>query len=118
MGWNMRLTNMQAAVGLAQLERLDEFIERKKRMGRRYGELLSDLDGIDLPVPSTDYADDIYWVYGVVLKDDVPFDAAEAMNILGERGVGTRPFFFPMHEQPVLRDMGLFADESQRRVHP
>jgi perosamine synthetase len=49
-------------------------------------------------------------VYGVVLKDTVPLDAEEAMRRLGAVGIGTRPFFWPMHEQPVLRRMGLFGD--------
>ena len=58
------------------------------------------------------YADNIYWVYGIVLDDDVPFDAREAMARLGRLGIGTRPFFWPMHEQPVFREMGLFPGES------
>ena len=65
-----------------------------------------------MPLAKTDYADSIYWVYGVVLDDTVPFDAREMMSRLGKLGVGSRPFFWPMHEQPVFRRMGLFADES------
>ena len=61
---------------------------------------------------STDYAENIYWVYGMVLKDDVLFDAEEAMRRLGQKGIGTRPFFWPMHEQPVFQKMGLFRGEQ------
>lgn len=111
LGWNLRMTNLQAALGVAQLERLDSFIERKRAMGARYTEALSGLAGVQLPVATTDYADNHYWVFGLVLGDDVPFDAVEAMRRLAEKGIGTRPFFCPMHEQPVLRRMGLFADE-------
>jgi perosamine synthetase len=111
LGWNYRMTNLQAALGLAQLERLDSFVERKRRMGRRYTELLSGLP-VQLPLPRTAYAENIYWVYGVVLNDDVPFDAEEAMARLARLGVGTRPFFWPMHEQPVFRKKGLFKGES------
>jgi perosamine synthetase len=50
-------------------------------------------------------------VYGIVLKDEVPFDAEEAMRRLGQQGIGTRPFFWPMHEQPVFLRMGLFQGE-------
>ncbi|MGO7209332.1 DegT/DnrJ/EryC1/StrS family aminotransferase, partial [Rhizobium ruizarguesonis] len=64
LGWNMRMTNMQAALGCAQLERLPEFVERKRAMGRLYTELLQDLPGIQLPLPETSYARNIYWVYG------------------------------------------------------
>jgi perosamine synthetase len=112
LGWNFRMTNLQAAVGVAQLEQLDRFVEIKRNMGRLYTELLDGLAGIQLPLAQTDYADNIYWVYGVVLADDVDFDAREAMGRLGERGIGTRPFFWPMHEQPVFRKMGLFEKEK------
>ncbi|ANP88498.1 DegT/DnrJ/EryC1/StrS family aminotransferase [Rhizobium leguminosarum] len=110
LGWNMRMTNMQAALGCAQLERLPEFVERKRAMGRLYTELLQDLPGIQLPLPEASYARNIYWVYGIVLKDEIDFDAAEAMKRLAAKGVGCRPFFWPMHEQPVLQKMGFFKD--------
>ena len=112
LGWNMRMTNMQAALGVAQLERLDEFVSRKKAMGRMYSELLADVSGIQLPLAELPYSKNIYWVYGIVLDDDLRFDAAEAMRRFGERGIGTRPFFWPMHEQPVFRKMGLFQGVS------
>ncbi|MFA6121743.1 MAG: DegT/DnrJ/EryC1/StrS family aminotransferase [Sideroxydans sp.] len=110
LGWNLRMTNMQAALGLAQLERLSEFVQRKRHMGRRYSELLSGLPNVQLPLPSTDYAENIYWVYGLVLGNELGMDAEEAMRKLGEKGIGTRPFFCPMHMQPVLRRMGLMED--------
>ena len=106
------MTNLQAALGVAQLERLDEFVGIKRHMGARYTELLAGTSGIQLPLPHTDYAENIYWVYALVLGDDVPFDAKEAMVRLGKSGIGTRPFFWPMHEQPVFKKMGLFADET------
>ena len=112
LGWNFRMTNLQAAVGLAQLERLDEHIVRKRYIGKRYTELLRDIPWLQLPLEKTDYAENIYWVYGLILKDDVPFDAQEAMSRLKEKGIGTRPFFWPMHEQPVFKKMGLFGGES------
>ena len=110
-GWNFRMTNMQAAVGLAQLERLDDFLPRKRRIFDRYTERLSDLPSLQLPVACTDYSRNINWVYGVVISDDVAFDADEAMKRLAEKGVGSRPFFWPMHEQPVYRKAGLFEGE-------
>lgn len=108
LGWNLRMTNLQAALGVAQLERLDEFVDRKRQMGQYYTQLLSDLSGIQLPEAKTEYAKNIYWVYGLVLGDDVPLDAEEAMRRLGQFKIGTRPFFWCMHEQPVFRKMGLF----------
>lgn len=111
LGWNFRMTSMQAAVGVAQLERLGEFVLRKRNMGRQYTEQLHGTPGIQLPLGHTDYADNIYWVYGLVLDDEVPFDAEEAMRRLATAGVGTRPFFWPMHEQPVFRRQGMFEGE-------
>ncbi len=112
LGWNFRMTNLQAAVGLAQLERLDEFIARKRHIFERYTELLSGIPGIALPVAQKDFATNINWVYGVVIDDNVPFDAEEAMARFAKLGIGTRPFFWPMHEQPVYLRMGFFAGEK------
>jgi perosamine synthetase len=112
LGWNLRMTNLQAALGVAQLERLDEFLEKKRWIGRRYNELLAILHGLQFPLVQTDYADNLYWVYGLVLDDSVGFDAEETMKRLAKLGVGCRPFFCPMHQQPVLRELGLFEDES------
>lgn len=110
-GWNYRLSNLQAAVGIAQMERLEESVRRKREIGAAYRRQLGMCDGIELPLDETPYAKNIYWVFGVMLRDDIPYDAAEAMKRLGAMGVGTRPFFWPMHEQPVLRSMGLFGGE-------
>ena len=112
LGFNYRMTNLQAALGVAQLEKLDETILRKRAIGARYRELLAGIPGLELPPDRTDYAESLYWVFGVVLDESVPFDAAAAMKMLQERGVGTRPFFWPMHEQPVFHRMGLFQNES------
>lgn len=112
LGWNFRMTNLQAALGLAQLERLDEFVIRKHRMGRKYTELLADIPGLQLPMTKTDYANNIYWVYGLVLKDEVQLSVSEIMMYLKQHNIGSRPFFWPMHEQPVFRKMGLFNNET------
>ena len=108
LGWNLRFTNLQAALGLAQLETLDAHILRKRAMGARYTALLKDIPGLQLPLPATSYADNIYWVFGTALGDSYPFDAEEIARRLGAQKIGTRPFFWPMHEQPVFRKMGLF----------
>lgn len=109
---NYRFTNLQAAVGLAQLERLEEFIERKKEMGRYYTERLRDVRGLMLPVEKTEYADNVYWVYGVVLEKGVLADNKEMQQRLAKKGIGTRAFFWCMHEQPVYQNEGLFLNEK------
>jgi perosamine synthetase len=111
LGWNFRMSNVQAALGVAQLERIAQAIEKKRRVGRWYNEILDGHNLLELPVERTAYAENIYWVYGVVLGESVPFDAREAIARLRARNVDSRHFFWPMHEQPVLRRMGLFADE-------
>jgi perosamine synthetase len=111
LGWNLRMTNLQAALGVAQLERLDEFIARKRAMGRRYADLLSGLSGLQLPLARTDDAENVYWVYGVVLDEALELEAEEAIRRLAGSGIGCRPFFCPMHQQPVLRARGLFHGE-------
>ena len=112
LGWNYRMTNLQAALGLAQLERLDEFVQRKRSMGKNYTQGLRMLNEVQLPLEKTDYAENIYWVFGLVLDDSIGFGAEEAMKMLGEKGIGCRPFFCPMNQQPVLREMGFFLNES------
>ncbi len=108
---NYRFTNLQAAVGLAQLERLDEFVERKRAMGKYYTEQLRQLKGLILPVERTEYADNIYWVYGIVLEERVEADNRTMQKLLAEEGIGSRTFFWCMHEQPVYQQAGLFSGE-------
>src|SRR5436190_3755238 len=107
LGWNFRMTSLQAALGLAQLERLDEFAVRKRAIGARYRSRLEAIDWLQLPLPATAYAENIYWVFGVVSRDQ-RMDAELCMRRLHELGVGTRPFFWPMHEQPVFQARGWF----------
>lgn len=109
---NYRFTNLQAAVGLAQLERLDEFVARKRAMGKYYTEALRDVDGLILPIETTDYADNIYWVYGILLDRQIPTDNKTVQKLLAEEGIGSRTFFWCMHEQPVYQKQGLFNGES------
>jgi perosamine synthetase len=115
LGWNYRMSNLQAAVGVAQLAQLERFIRLKRAMGRHYADRLGGLAAITPQAACTEHAENVYWVYGITLEDDVPMDAAEAMRLLAERGIGTRPFFWPMHEQPVLKRLGL-TDSVSRPV--
>jgi perosamine synthetase len=109
-GHNYRLTNLQAAIGVAQIDRIDAHIEKKRWIAACYRERLKSLNQIALPV-EREWAKNVYWMFGLVLHSEVPFDAAEFARRLRERGVDTRPFFLGMHEQPVFRAMGLFERE-------
>ena len=112
LGFNYRMTNIQAALGVAQLERLDEFINIKRQIGEVYNTKLKNKEFIQIPVEKMDYSMNIYWVFGIVLKESIKYNADEAMFLLGKHGIGTRPFFYPMHLQPVFKKMGLFKNES------
>lgn len=111
LGFNYRLTNLQAALGIAQLERLDESVAKKRKMGRLYDSYFKSMPEVETAPARTDFAESIYWVYGMVLSDGVPMDAEQIMARLGELNIGTRPFFWCMHEQPVFRKMGWFEGE-------
>jgi perosamine synthetase len=107
LGYNMRMTNLQAALGLAQLEQLDGFVERKRKMGAIYQERLSSISNLfQLPLASASYAENIYWVFGLVANTEEL--AQQAVAFLSSRQIGTRPFFWCMHEQPVFLNMGWY----------
>lgn len=111
MGFNFRMTNMQAALGLAQVERMDQIVERKRWIGRSYTERLSGIAHLQLPVEQP-WARSVYWMYGVVLDEASGLNAAEFGKALAERGVQTRPYFLGMHQQPVFLSRGLFQGET------
>jgi len=111
LGHNFRLTNMQAAIGLGQLERIDQALARKRWMGAAYSDGLRGLEALQLPSEAP-WAKNVYWMYGVVLDERTGLDAPAWAAQLAQHGVQTRPFFLGMHEQPVLRQRGLFVGEQ------
>lgn len=114
LGQNLRMTNLQAAVACAQLEKLDKTIAKKKYLGSLYQQLLSDLP-VKLPKTRTEYAQNHYWVFGLVINNDIDKNAKEIMSKLFENGIETRPFFYPLHNQPIIKKLGL-GDNIERRV--
>ena len=112
LGENYRMTNMQAALGVAQLENIDVAVDKKRYIGNNYNELLQDLGNVNLPINRTDFCENIYWVYAITLKDDYTKTAKEVMAELSRYGIGTRPFFYPMHKQPIFNRMGLFLKDD------
>ena len=111
-GWNYRMTNLQAALGVAQLEQIEKFILRKREIGKLYTSLLSGHPDLELPTNKTQSAENIYWVYGLILKETSSYSVNEVCNKLGQAQIGTRPFFYPMHLQPVFQNKGLYLNES------
>jgi perosamine synthetase len=111
MGSNFRLTNLQAAVGLSQVERIEEHVAKKRWIGQSYNERLAGLSQLILP-PEEPWAKSVYWMYGILLTEEVAFDATELARRLRDEGVDTRPFFLGMHAQPVFLAQGLFKGEQ------
>jgi len=111
LGFNFRLTNIQAALGVAQLERMEQIVARKRSLGQTYNAMLRDIDGLQLPVEEP-WAKNVYWMYGVVISEKIGIDATELARRLKGREIETRPFFLGMHEQPILRERGLFKEEE------
>lgn len=103
-GWNFRMSNLQAAVGVAQLERIESFIRKKRQIGLLYGDLLTDCPHIQLPLIRTQAVENIFWVYGVVLDNESVGDAKAIIIKLSEKNIGARLFFYPMHLQPSLHN--------------
>lgn len=111
-GYNFRMTNLQAAIGCAQLEYRDKIIEKKITIGKLYTELLKENKYFDIPPVSNNFATNNYWVFPILLKEEFKIKNSDLAKKLADRGIGTRPFFFPLHAQPVFKNMGLFQNEE------
>ena len=112
LGWNYRMTNIQAALGLAQLETLDRHLKRKREIGMQYHNLLEGIEKFELPLKELEYCDNLFWVFGLVIKEGYDGDGRTFSEKLAKLGIGTRPFFYPMHQQPVFKKMNLFQEVS------
>jgi len=108
-GYNYRLTNLQAAVGVAQMERIDKLVEARRNNAKLYNEHFSKADWIITP-PEKDWAKNVYWMYGILLGEKSGLTAKKARAELLEKGIDTRAFFHPMHLQPVLKKNAGWAD--------
>ena len=108
-GWNYRMSNLQAAVGVAQLERIDDIILKKRGIGKQYRERLEDQSQLLLQPRETEYCENIYWVNSVQL---MKHDKIQVMKFLKEKGIGTRPFFYPLHLQPIVTSSGTHIHTS------
>jgi perosamine synthetase len=107
LGYNYRISSMQAALGTSQMTRIDEIITRRKAIAEFYRAEFSKIENIQLPTEKTDYAENIYWVFGILLTNQLQGKSKEFQSILAEKNIGTRPFFQPLHKQPVLEKYGL-----------
>ncbi len=109
--FNYRMTNIQAAIGLAQFEKIDELIERRRSHAHLYDSLLKDIEGVRLP-PEKEWAKNVYWMYGILVEDSFGISRDELMERLKGKGIETRVFFIPVHQQPAFQKLNLFQSES------
>ena len=110
LGWNYRLTNLQAAIGCGQLEKIKWIVKKKREVGNKYFKKLNNLKNILLQKKITKYAKNIYWVFGLVLKNTSKYSRDEIMRKLLKMKIETRPFFLPMHKQTIFKKMNLFKN--------
>lgn len=115
LGFNYRMTNMQAAVGLAQTRQINSFLRKKQWMAKTYKARLKDVKGLTLPLEEK-WAKNVYWMYSVVVENDFGLSRDKLMKELRNEGVDTRAFFVPMHRQPVLRKEGLVNRKAKYPV--
>ena len=116
LGWNYRITNLQAALGLGQLKRLRKIVNRKREIGNIYNKYLKNCKFLNLPLEKTSYAQNIYWVYGITIKNK-NCTSEELRRELANQNIGTRPFFYPLHKQPVLKKYLVDIDGTQTLPH-
>jgi perosamine synthetase len=110
LGWNYRLTAMQAALGIPQLRRLPQLVRRKRAIGRAYFEAFRGVPQFQVAPAATPYCENVWWVFGLVVSPEAGFSRADIVAALGALGIGTRPFFHGLHEQPVLLRHGMASD--------
>jgi perosamine synthetase len=108
-GFNYRMTNLQAAVGLAQTERLVQLVERRLENARRYSAALSRIRGLTLP-PDPPGRRNVFWMYSILVEEEFGCSRDELRRHLAARGIETRTFFIPIHLQPIYRDR--YQDQS------
>jgi len=105
LGFNYRMTNIQAAIGVAQLEKASELLEGRVVNAELYNERLKEVKGITLP-PNCSYGKNVYWMYGILIDEkEFGMNKDQVMIGLKEYGVDTRSFFYPLHMQPLYREL-------------
>lgn len=118
LGFNYRMTNIHAAIGLAQLENIDKLVEIRRKNAKLYNSFLKDVKGITLP-PEEKWAKNVYWMYSILVEDDFGISRDMLMEKLKEKGIDTRTFFIPIHQQPVYPEYNgekyPVADELSRK---
>lgn len=104
-GYNYRLTNLQAAIGVAQFERLNDFVEAKRTLAEIYNKTLSEFSFFQTPIEEKKTINS-YWLYTFLIKKNAPFTRGDLMDYLNKKGIETRPVFYPLHVMPPYKNFG------------
>ena len=112
-GWNYRMTNIQAAMGCGQLKNISWIVKRKREIGSRYYSLFKFNNKIEILPKYNNYSKNIFWVFGVVLKKKVKLKKKYVMNELMKKNIQTRSFFCPMHKQKIFKKMNIFPKKKR-----
>ena len=113
-GWNYRMTNLQASMGISQIKNINKVIKKKMEIGKQYYKNLHMNKNLQILPPATTYSKNIYWVVGIVIQNK-KIKASYLSKELLKYGVMTRPFFWPMHEQDIFKKMKLFGKTKYPR---
>ena len=112
-GWNYRMTNIQATLGINQLKRINKIVKTRHNVGLQFYQRLKNNKNIYIPEPKKNYAKNIYWVIAIlIIKKNIRLDAKKVMDKLNKFGIGTRPFFWPMHRQNILKNLKLYNSKQ------
>jgi perosamine synthetase len=101
-GYNYRLTNLQAAIGVAQLEQFETILKKKLKIAAGYRERLSEIPGITLP-PAIPHTRNIYWLYSILLDESIFGSRDQVIEKLAANGIQSRPLFYPLHQMPPYK---------------
>ena len=112
-GWNYRMTNVQAALGCGQLKNIKKIIKRKREIGKKYISILKNCNQIYIQPYKLIYAKNIFWVFGVLIKKNNNISRNHIVNELNKHGIQTRNFFYPMHKQKVFKEMKIFKKNQK-----
>ena len=108
-GWNYRMTNVQAAIGCGQLKNISWIIRRKRQIGKRYIFILKNCNKIYIQPYKLSYSKNIFWVFGILLKKNANISRDQVIKKLLKHNIQTRNFFYPMHKQKIFKKMKLFT---------
>ena len=111
-GWNYRMTNLQGALGCGQLANIEKIIKRKRDIGKQYISILKNCTKIYIQPYKLNYAKNIFWVFGILLKKNINFSRDQIVKKLLSYNIQTRNFFYPMHKQKVFNKMKIFSKKK------